>query len=189
MSCYSVDRIKGLLLGAVQSHSPNSGPRVDQEDISLLVIHNISLPPGEYGSTWIEDFFQNKLDRKAHPYFEEIAGLQVSSHLLIKRGGSCLQFVPFTERAWHAGVSTYGGRENCNDYSIGIEMEGTDGAGYTAEQYATLVNISEALIEAYPKITKTRIAGHNEISPGRKTDPGESFDWEHYLSQLEAEQP
>lgn len=183
--CYSVDRHSGLLTGAIQSYSPNQGVRADPADISLLVVHNISLPPGEFGSTWIEDFFQNKLDKTAHPYFEEIAELQVSSHLLIKRCGTCIQFVPFCERAWHAGVSSYKGRDNCNDYSVGIELEGTDEIPYTKEQYSSLLEITASLLKAYPKLTKENIAGHNDISPGRKTDPGESFDWDYYLSELE----
>lgn len=185
MPCYSVDRHTGLLSGAIQLASPNHGVRDDEKDISLLVIHNISLPPGEFGSTWIEDFFQNKLDKTAHPYFEEIADLQVSAHLLIKRCGSCVQFVPFNKRAWHAGLSSYKGRDNCNDYSVGIELEGTDEIAYTKEQYAALVGITAALLVAYPKISDKTIVGHNQISPGRKTDPGESFDWGYYLSQLE----
>lgn len=186
MSCYSVDRAKGLLIEAEQSLSPNRGPRVDKDDISLLVIHNISLPPGEYGSTWIEDFFHNKLDTKAHPYFEEIADLHVSSHLLIKRCGHCVQFVPFNERAWHAGISSFKGRDNCNDYSIGIELEGTDDDPYTDAQYSSLVLITKALTNAYANMSSERIAGHDEIAPGRKTDPGQSFDWARYYKELQS---
>lgn len=184
MSNYSVDTSSGLLIGATQSYSPNFGRRDKLGDISLLVIHNISLPPSQFGSTWIDDFFQNKLDPNAHPYFSEIAELQVSAHLLIRRSGECVQFVPFNRRAWHAGISTFDGRENCNDYSIGIELEGADRIPYTEEQYRALADTTQALLEAYPMMSRSRIVGHNQIAPGRKTDPGEAFQWNRYQSLL-----
>ena len=180
-----MDVATGILNGAIQKSSPNYNDRPDAGDISLLVIHNISLPPGEFGSTWIEDFFLNNLDHSAHPYFETISELQVSSHLLIKRDGQCVQFVPFNKRAWHAGVSCFNGRENCNDYSIGIELEGTDSMPYTNDQYQALAKITNVILAAYPKLTMETLAGHNQIAPGRKTDPGDSFDWAHYRSTLD----
>ena len=163
--------------------SPNCSSR-EKGEISLLVIHNISLPPGEFGGGYVEQFFQNILDPKAHPYFDEIKELKVSSHLFIERDGSITQFVPFDKKAWHAGVSNFNGRENCNEFSIGIELEGTDELEYTQEQYDTLVEVSRELMVLYPLITKGNIVGHCDIAPGRKTDPGETFDWDLYLSRL-----
>lgn len=171
---------KHLLKPAIQTPSPNCDERTNAEDISLLVIHNISLPPGEFGGPEIQDFFQNNLDIAAHTYFQEIAQLRVSSHLLIRRDGQVLQFVPFNLRAWHAGVSNFQGREKCNDFSIGIEMEGTDEIPYTDEQYEALADITRELMHHYPAITPDRITGHSDIAPGRKTDPGPSFDWDRY---------
>ncbi len=170
----------GRLSDAVWIPSPNFGPRPDPADISLLVIHNISLPPGQYGTGCIPRFFCNTLDCEEHPYFREIEGMQVSSHLLIERDGRVLQFVRFDQRAWHAGVSTFGGRENCNDYSVGIELEGTDTDPYTDAQYQALADVTSALQQAYPGISSDRITGHEHIAPGRKTDPGEAFDWSRY---------
>ena len=156
----------------------------DTHEISLLVIHNISLPPGEYGGGFIEQFFTNKLKSDEHPYFKDIVALKVSSHLLIERDGSITQFVPFNKKAWHAGVSSYQGRENCNEFSIGIEIEGTDDTSYTKEQYNSLIQVTMNLMEAYPNIQKNSIVGHSDIAPERKTDPGQAFDWEFYLSSL-----
>ncbi len=163
--------------------SPNCSDR-DFGEISLIVIHNISLPPGEYGGGFIEKFFTNVLLPEEHPYFEEIFEMKVSSHLLIERDGSITQFVPFNKKAWHAGVSSYLGRENCNEFSIGIEVEGTDDTAYTKDQYNSLIEVTIELMKAYPDIQKNSIVGHSDIAPDRKTDPGKSFDWELYLSSL-----
>lgn len=163
--------------------SPNHNERPENE-ISLLVVHNISLPPKQYGDAFVEDFFCNQLALDAHPYFAEIAHLQVSSHLYIKRDGSLVQFVPFNLRAWHAGVSCYGGRYNCNDFSIGIELEGCDDEAYEAAQYKVLTQVVMALQLAYPAITADRITGHEFIAPHRKTDPGSAFDWQVLFASL-----
>lgn len=157
-------------------------PHVD--DISLLVIHNISLPPGEFGSGCVQQFFCGTLDHTAHPYFTSIAELRVSAHFLIERDGRTTQFVSCLHRAWHAGQSCFAGRSNCNDFSIGVELEGTDDQPFTAAQYDSLVVLSEALRSAYPLITGERITGHEHIAPGRKTDPGPCFDWQGYLARL-----
>ena len=143
----------------------------------LIVIHNISLPPGEFGGDWIEALFTNRLDPAAHPYFTQIHRLRVSAHLLIRRGGSIIQFVPFHQKAWHAGKSNYRGRDHCNDFSIGIELEGADDVDYESVQYKKLVQVIRALVAAYPTLSRDRIAGHEHIAPGRKTDPGPAFDW------------
>ena len=163
--------------------SPNCSSR-EKGEISLLVIHNISLPPGKFGGGHVEEFFQNILDPQAHPYFDEIKELKVSSHLFIERDGSITQFVPFDKKAWHAGVSNFNGRENCNEFSIGIELEGTDELEYTQQQYDSLVEVSRELMVLYPLITKDNIVGHCDIAPGRKTDPGKAFDWDLYRSRL-----
>jgi AmpD protein len=163
--------------------SPNCSSR-EKGEISLLVIHNISLPPGKFGGGHVEEFFQNILDPQAHPYFDEIKELKVSSHLFIDRDGSITQFVPFDKKAWHAGVSNFNGRENCNEFSIGIELEGTDELEYTQQQYDSLVEVSRELMVLYPLITKDNIVGHCDIAPGRKTDPGKAFDWDLYRSRL-----
>ena len=143
----------------------------------MIVIHGISLPPGDYGGPHIESLFTNTLDWNEHPYFLEIRGLEVSSHLLIRRDGEIVQFVPFGRRAWHAGASSFRGRECCNDFSIGIELEGTDDEPYTDRQYDELSAVIRAIMAAYPGISARRIAGHCDIAPGRKTDPGPAFDW------------
>lgn len=163
--------------------SPNHNER-PEEEISLLVIHNISLPPKQYGGGFVEDFFCNQLAVDAHPYFEEIAHLKVSSHLFIRRDGSVVQFVPFNLRAWHAGVSSYAGRDNCNDFSIGIELEGCDDEAYANVQYEALALTVQALMQAYPKITANRITGHEFIAPRRKTDPGPAFKWQTLFTNL-----
>lgn len=172
------------LTDACRVISPNMNDRPECVEVSLLVIHNISLPPGEFGGGYIEDFFCNRL-AGTHPYFETIGTLQVSAHVLIERDGKIVQFVPFSKRAWHAGASIFEGHENCNDYSIGIELEGTDDAPYEAAQYAQLVNVTKLLMSAFPAITVERIVGHSDIAPKRKTDPGPSFDWGYYRQQLE----
>ena len=171
---------QGWLEGAQRCPSPNCNDRPGGEEISLLVIHNISLPPGEFGGANVRDFFCNALDCDAHPYFDQLRDMQVSAHLLIDRDGQLTQFVSFDDRAWHAGQSCFGGRDDCNDYSIGIELEGTDEEAYTDSQYRSLAQVTGALMVAYPAISPERIAGHCELSPGRKTDPGAAFDWALY---------
>ena len=174
----------GWLDTARQCPSPNYNARPDPTDISLLIIHSISLPPGQYGSDCIERFFCNRLDCDAHPYFEQLRGRQVSAHLLIDRRGTSTQFVPFESRAWHAGASSFCGRDNCNDFSIGIELEGTDAAAYTDAQYVCLAEVTRALLDAYPLLKPDRICGHSDIAPGRKTDPGTAFDWLRYRDSI-----
>ena len=179
--------VNGRLSAAQWLASPNYGKRPEPTDISLLVIHNISLPPGQFGTGCVQRFFCNALDASEHPYFEQIAALQVSSHLLIERDGTIIQFVNFNDRAWHAGLSEFNGRPNCNDYSVGIELEGTDTDLYTDVQYQVLAEISRALMQAYPAITAERITGHEHIAPGRKTDPGPAFDWSRYRRLITGE--
>ena len=169
--------------GARICDSPNFSDRLNEE-ISLLVIHNISLPPGQFGNNFVDQFFANKLDPKKDPYFEEIYEMKVSSHLFIDREGLLTQFVPFDRAAWHAGVSEFKGRDNCNEFSIGIELEGTDDLEYPPNQYKTLIEATKALMEAYPDISVDNIVGHKDIAPVRKTDPGEAFDWDLYKSSL-----
>ena len=164
----------GWLKGARWVLSPNQGARPADCAVSLVVVHNISLPPDEFGGDWIERFFLNRLDPAAHPYFATIAGLQVSAHFLIRRDGRVIQFVGCDRRAWHAGLSAWSGRENCNDYSVGIELEGSDHQPYAAAQYAALWRVLAALRVRYPL---TAIAGHCHVAPGRKSDPGPHFDW------------
>ncbi|WP_166252600.1 1,6-anhydro-N-acetylmuramyl-L-alanine amidase AmpD [Marinobacter salicampi] len=185
------DRLRktGRIPGAVWCPSPNFGPRPVRAGISLLVIHNISLPPGRYGGTAIERFFCNRLDVTEHPYFATIAHLQVSAHLLIKRNGDCVQFVSLLDRAWHAGRSAFGGQSECNDYSIGIELEGTDEDPYAQAQYHQLAAVSRLIMTAWPEITPARITGHCDIAPGRKTDPGPAFDWQLYRNLMSARVP
>lgn len=164
--------------------SPNCNQRPADSVVSLLVVHNISLPPGKYGGGHVERFFTNQLDAREHSYFKEIAHLQVSAHCFIDRKGNTTQFVPFHLRAWHAGRSRHAGVEECNDYGIGIELEGVDDKAYTAQQYQMLVRLSRDLVRAYPAITPERIVGHSDIAPGRKTDPGPAFDWVLYHELL-----
>lgn len=173
----------GWLEGARREPSPHHDCRPEDEIPSLLVVHNISLPPGEFGGPWIDALFAGTLDPDAHPYFAGIAHLRVSAHCLIRRDGEIVQYVPFDKRAWHAGVSTYQGRERCNDFSIGIELEGTDTLPYTDEQYRQLVAITRALIPLYPQIA-ANITGHSDIAPARKTDPGPAFDWTRFREAL-----
>jgi AmpD protein len=169
------------LTTAKQIPSPNYDDRPNPVDISLLVIHCISLPPGEFDNPYINQLFCNVLDPDAHPYFKEIYQLTVSAHLLIKRDGSCVQFVPFNKRAWHAGKSNYEGKERCNDFSIGIELEGTESIPYTEAQYIQLAEVIDSLLKAYPNLSKQQITGHSDIAPGRKNDPGASFDWQRII--------
>lgn len=175
----------GILQEALQHPSPNHDERPEGCPIDLLVIHNISLPPNEFGGKWIDDLFCNRLDPEAHPYFEKICHLQVSSHLLIRRDGELIQYVPFIQRAWHAGLSCFQGRERCNDFSIGIELEGADDIPYSEEQYQQLSIVTQALLREYPEITPEGITGHSDIAPGRKSDPGPAFDWDHFHALLD----
>ncbi|HLF66163.1 MAG TPA: 1,6-anhydro-N-acetylmuramyl-L-alanine amidase AmpD [Gammaproteobacteria bacterium] len=168
---------QGLLQPAIYLRSEHSDDRPEPREISAIIVHGISLPPGEFGQNCIQDFFCGKLNFSAHPYFATIAHLRVSSHLLIDRTGQVTQFVPFTKRAWHAGESCLAGQVSCNDFSIGIELEGTDEHAYEAIQYTRLAEVIQALQKEYPAITKERVVGHSDVAPGRKTDPGESFDW------------
>jgi AmpD protein len=173
-----VDLDSGLMRSARQVASPNYDARPDGVEAELIVVHGISLPPGEFGGPWIERLFTNTLPLDMHPYFAEIGGLRVSSHLLVARDGELTQFVRFTDRAWHAGQSSYNGRTACNDFSIGVELEGLDTLAYEEAQYDTLAEVVAALCDAYPRLSPDRLVGHSDISPGRKTDPGPAFDWE-----------
>lgn len=175
--------VKGQLIGARQIPSPNYNQRPEETEIQLIVIHNISLPPSQFGGGYIEQFFLNQLDWSAHPYFQTIAGMQVSTHLLILRSGEVLQFVNFNERAWHAGRSSYLAKKECNDYSIGIELEGSDDTDFEAIQYQVLTDVIVTLQEHYPK-TQRHIAGHSDIAAGRKTDPGPYFQWSYFRDLL-----
>jgi len=174
----------GLLKGINYRSSPNQDRRPNNDDISGIVIHNISLPPGEFGGGWIDDLFLNKLNPDAHPYFEHIADLKVSAHVLIRRNGEIIQYVPFHHRAWHAGVSWWQGKQRCNDFTIGIELEGCDQQSFEQQQYLALVEVIQCLCRTYPKITSQTITGHQHIAPDRKTDPGAYFDWDHLFSLL-----
>lgn len=165
----------GLLARARHLPSPNCDDRPDGCDVTLVVIHNISLPPDQYGGEGVIDLFLNRLDCDAHPYFAGLRGLKVSSHFLIRRDGELIQFVPCDRRAWHAGQSSWRGRTRCNDFSVGIELEGSDHEPFTAAQYAMLLPLLEALRARYPIVD---VAGHSDIAPGRKTDPGPHFDWQ-----------
>lgn len=174
-----------LLEPVIYRPSPHHDERPAGMAIDMVVVHGISLPPGEFGSNDIEDFFCGQLKSGSHPYFATIAELRVSAHLLIKRDGQVIQFVPFTQRAWHAGESLFEGRARCNDYSIGIELEGTDEVPYEHSQYLQLSAIIKTLQQTYPAITNHRIVGHCAIAPGRKTDPGPVFDWNYLINSLQ----
>lgn len=172
-----VDPATGLLEGVPCVASPNCDDRPDGQAPELVIVHGISLPPGEFGGPWIERLFTNTLPPDAHPYFAEVADRRVSAHVLIRRDGSLLQFVPFHRRAWHAGASSWRGRERCNDFSVGIELEGTDHLPYEDAQYAALAALLAALVRAYPGLDPDALAGHEDVAPGRKTDPGPAFEW------------
>ena len=174
---FTVDADTGLIQPARQCPSPNRDARPPGQEPRLVVLHGISLPPGQFGGPEIEQLFTNTLDWDAHPYFGEIRGLEVSTHLLVRRDGTVVQFVPLTERAWHAGDSCFRRRSRCNDYSIGIELEGEDEVPYEDVQYEVLTLVLTALLRAYPAISAREIAAHSDIAPGRKTDPGPAFDW------------
>ena len=179
-----IDPSRDHLLDARQVPSPNCDDRPDGCEISLIVVHGISLPPGKYGGPEIDRFFTNTLDTRAHPYFAQIADLNVSSHLLVRRDGEVVQYVPFQKRAWHAGESNYQGRVACNDFSIGIELEGLDDEPYTDAQYAVLAAVVKVLIDAYPGLSANCLIGHCDIAPQRKTDPGPAFDWDRLRQQI-----
>lgn len=179
----SIDQ-QGWINECTHIKSPHFNERPTPLEISLLVIHNISLPPKEYGGNYITDLFMGTLDPTIHPYFEGIYQLEVSSHCLIRRTGEIIQYVSFLDRAWHAGKSCFQGREKCNDFSIGIELEGSDEDPYTDQQYRSLITLTKAIQKSYPLITNDRITGHCNIAPERKTDPGIAFDWNFYKNNL-----
>jgi N-acetyl-anhydromuramoyl-L-alanine amidase len=172
-----VDLESGLMRGVRQIASPNHDSRPAGVEADLIVVHGISLPPGEYGGPWIDRLFTNTLPADVHAYFAEIDGLRVSSHLVVMRDGAVTQYVSFAERAWHAGKSNFRGREACNDFSVGVELEGTDTQPYEDAQYERLAEVVAALCAAYPRLSAERLVGHSDIAPGRKTDPGPAFDW------------
>ena len=172
-----VDPASHMVAGVRFVPSPNFDERPDDTQPSLIVIHNISLPPNEFGGPFIEQLFTNRLNPNDHPYFAKIADKKVSTHVLIRRDGELVQFVPFDKRAWHAGASSYKGREQSNDYSIGIELEGADDIAYEDVQYFVLASLVDALRMAYPSLSKEDIVGHSDVAPERKTDPGLAFEW------------
>jgi len=171
----------GWLAPCRRLESPNQDERPAGEAVTLLVVHSISLPPGEYGGDAIERLFTNRLDAAAHPYFDTIAELEVSAHFLVRRGGELIQLVPCTKRAWHAGASSWWGRERCNDFSVGVELEGADDQAYSDRQYARLAELLVVLRRRYPIVD---VVGHVDIAPGRKTDPGPAFDWGRFREAL-----
>jgi AmpD protein len=179
-----IDPKTGLLDVARQVCSPNWDTRPDGIEPDLIVLHNISLPPNEFGGPHIDELFCNRLPADVHAYFGEIQGMHVSAHLLIRRDGEIVQYVPFHQRAWHAGQSCYAGREGCNDFSIGVELEGADTTPYTDAQYDQLPEVVQSLFSAYPSLSAKRIVGHSDIAPGRKTDPGPAFDWDRLKSSV-----
>ncbi len=174
----TLDPNSHLFQGARYIPSPNADDRPEESDLQLIVIHGISLPPGRFGGEGVEQLFTNSLNPDEDEYYKQIQSLKVSSHLFINRAGELFQFVPLNKRAWHAGVSQFEGRTACNDFSIGIELEGTDETPYTASQYETLKQVIQAMTETYPSLSLDRIRGHSDIAPGRKTDPGPYFMWE-----------
>jgi len=176
--------INGWLENVKQVASPNYDQRPAGSIIDLLVVHCIALPPKQFGGKGIEQLFMNQLDPDEHPYYRDIAGLKVSAHALIRRTGEIIQFVNFDQRAWHAGESSFEGRQACNDFSIGIELEGTDTDSYEAIQYQQLARVSRLLLDYYPSMSLSRITGHETIAPNRKTDPGVGFDWDHFHHTL-----
>lgn len=182
----NIDVQTGIVDGARYVCSPNHDARPAGSLPELIIVHGISLPPGEYGGPWIDRLFTNALPPEQHPYFAQIVALQVSSHALIRRDGEIVQYVPFHLRAWHAGKSCYAGRERCNDFSIGIELEGSDTEAYEPIQYRRLTDLIVALCAAYPSLSLERIAGHSDVAPGRKTDPGPAFDWPRLRAMLRA---
>ena len=180
----TIDPATGLLAGVRQVLSPHCDARPAGAVPELLVVHGISLPPGEFGGPWIDRLFTGELPADVHPYFKEIEGLRASAHALIRRDGQIVQYVPFGARAWHAGKSEYQGRSACNDFSIGIELEGADGTPYTEAQYGALVALVATLLAAYPSLSSRAIAGHSDVAPARKTDPWQVFDWSRFRTLL-----
>jgi AmpD protein len=181
-----VDPVTGWLVGVRRVFSPNHDERPAGTELGLIVVHGISLPPGEFGTGWIDRFFCNDLPATAHPYFETIQHLTVSAHVLIARDGTPTQYVSFDRRAWHAGASQHCGRVACNDFSVGIELEGLDDLPYEAAQYQALGQLVVALRRSYPALRAADVVGHSDIAPGRKTDPGPAFDWELLARELAA---
>lgn len=179
---FKINKSLGLLEPVQYLVSPHCDERPGDTPIDMIVIHGISLPPGEFGSRSIEEFFCGKLNFHAHPTFTAMTHLRVSAHLLIKRTGEVIQFVSFHQRAWHAGESFFAGKTHCNDFSVGIELEGVDDLPYEQVQYDPLIKVTRLLMQTYPNIREDRIVGHVDIAPGRKTDPGPAFDW-HYLKE------
>jgi AmpD protein len=179
-----IEPATGLLAGARQVLSPHFDARPSGVVPELIVVHGISLPPGEFGGPWIDRLFTGGLPADAHPFFKDVSRVRVSAHAVIRRDGTIVQYVPFGLRAWHAGQSHYRGRPGCNDFSIGIELEGTDDIPYTEPQYEQLAALVEALLAAYPSLSAEHIVGHSDVAPGRKTDPGPAFDWEHWRGFL-----
>lgn len=184
----TVDVTTGLLAGVRQVLSPHHDARPAAAHAELIVLHGISLPPGEFGGPWIDRLFCGDLPANAHPYFATLVGRRVSAHLLVGRDGAITQYVPFEQRAWHAGASSYQGRPGCNDFSIGIELEGTDELPYSDAQYLTTAALIAALCRSYGTLSRQRVVGHSDIAPGRKTDPGPAFDWQRLRAEL-ARQP
>jgi N-acetyl-anhydromuramoyl-L-alanine amidase len=184
MRALPIERATGLIAGVRQVLSPHFDARPKGIEPELIVVHAISLPPGEFGGPWIDRLFAGDLPPAAHSAFHDVALLRVSAHALIRRDGGITQYVPFGMRAWHAGESQYRGRGGCNDFSIGIELEGTDATPYTDAQYASLAALVTALLASYPTLSTDRIAGHSDIAPGRKTDPGPAFDWQRWRRML-----
>jgi len=180
---FSFEPNTGIIQGVTYQPSPYCDARPEGAEVSAIVVHGISLPPGEFGGPYIGELFTKGLTGGSHPYFDALEGLRVSSHFVIDRGGACTQYVPVLARAWHAGESELAGQPACNDFSVGIELEGTDTIPYKPPQYAQLASLCKVLMRHYPKITLDRIVGHSDIAKGRKTDPGPSFDWA-YLHRL-----
>jgi len=174
----------GWLRGIRRRPSPHADERPAGSRIELVVLHGVSLPPGEFGGPWVEAFFAGDIDPHAHPFFEEIRDLRVAPHILVRRTGEIIQFVSCLRRAWHAGRSSWRGRVECNDYSVGIELEGTDDTPYEEAQYDALARVLSALLEAYPALGEDALAGHSDVAPGRKTDPGPAFAWERLSGRL-----
>ena len=185
---FECDVLTGLVRPAVQLPSPNHDERPIGAAPELIVVHCISLPPGHYGGPWIDRLFTNRLPPDQHPYFAEIAALEVSAHLLVRRDGSVTQYVPIHRRAWHAGQSCYQGRHACNDFSVGIELEGTDDSEFEPQQYETLAGLIECLCRSYPSLSPRRVVGHSDIAPERKTDPGERFEWRRLYALIDADE-
>lgn len=181
-----LDAASGRIEGVRFIPSPNFDARPTGAAVEVIVIHAISLPPGQFGGPAIEQFFCNALDRDAHPYYQTLAGLEVSAHFLVRRDGEIVQFVPLHQRAWHAGRSWCEGRGRVNDFSIGIELEGADDQPFEEAQYQALAQLTRGVMEQYPAITRDRLYGHADIAPGRKADPGPHFDWKHYLELVAA---